>query len=176
MKLKPNPLVQKLNRQNDIGENRTGYIRLDKNERTVSFSKKIFNDIIKSISLEELSAYADQSKLYKKLEVETKLDKKFLLLTPGSDSAIKFIFETFVIKKDVVGYLWPTYAMIDVYSELYGAKKYQILYNENLKIDYNQIDDFLRKKPKILFIANPNQPTGTIIKASIIEKIIKVSK
>lgn len=170
--IKPNTLVEKLNRQNDIGENRLGYLRMDKNERIVDFDKKIFNQIINSFTSDDLTAYADQTNLYKALSKKISVGNNSLLLTPGSDSAIKYIYESFVKKNDIVGYLWPTYAMIDVYANLYGARKFKINYTKKFDIDYKSIDKFLKKKPKILFIANPNQPTGTIIPDKDLDKII----
>ena len=35
MKIKANKLVESLDRQNDIGEDRAGFYRLDKNERVI---------------------------------------------------------------------------------------------------------------------------------------------
>ena len=51
-----------------------------------------------------------------------------------TNSKIKYIFETFVSQKDLVGFLHPTYAMIEVYAKLYGAKISKVEYNQNLII------------------------------------------
>ena len=173
MKIKANKLVESLDRQNDIGEDRTGFYRLDKNERVIPFKREFLNKIIKSIKDEDLSAYANQSPLYDLLSKKIEINKKNILLTPGSDAAIKYIFETFVSQKDLVGFLHPTYAMIEVYAKLYGAKIFKVEYNQNLKINYEQLDILIKQKPKVVFLANPNQPTGTVIPDNKLDKIIK---
>ena len=172
IKLKPNPLVENLSRQNDIGENRNGFYRLDKNERVTPFNKSDIKNILKSINDNDLSSYADQSTLYKKISKYLSIDINQILITPGSDAAIKYVFETFVSKNDLVGYLNPTYAMIEVYANLYGAKSFKIGFDKNLNYKFNEFDKLFKLKPKIIFIANPNQPTGTIIPDRKLDQII----
>ena len=74
-----------------VGEDRTGFYRLDKNERVIPFKREFLNKIIKSIKDEDLSAYANQSPLYDLLSKKIEINKKNILLTPGSDAAIKYI-------------------------------------------------------------------------------------
>lgn len=173
----PNPSIAKLHRLDDRGSNRSNYFRLDKNERTYPFE----NDVIKKIFSKDLSnlitMYPDQNELYKIISKKFSVDIKEILLTAGSDVGIKHVFETFLKKRDKVLFLSPTYAMIEVYSDLYAVKKYKIEYDKNNSISINNLIKKLTQiKPKCLFIANPNQPTGTFISESNIIKIAKICK
>ena len=169
--------VKNLLRFKDIGSNREAFIRLDKNERTIPFAKENFKEIISRISSEDLVRYPDQSGLYEKIADSLSVSPKNLLLTPGSDAGIKYIFETFVNKNDYVGFLSPTYAMFEVYSNLFEARIKKFIFNNSLEIDLEDLFYSLENiEFKIIFIANPNQPTGTSLSDKIIDKIIRICK
>ena len=68
--------------------------------------------------------------------------------------------------------LYPTYGMIDVYSRIYSLKI--------KKIPEKDILFFLKKNIKknfaFLYLANPNQPSGNIIRYQELNKIIQLAK
>ena len=173
---KPKKLVENLNRMNDKGSPRKDFIRFDKNERTTPFNKKIIEDISNKLDGDIFSIYPDQNPFYKKLSIQLNISDKKLLLTSGSDSAIKAIFETYISSGDEVGYLWPTYAMIDVYADMFGAKKVKFEYNSNLLLDVDAIINKIKDGLRMLIIANPNQPSGTIIDDLILDEIIQAAE
>ena len=85
------------------------------------------------------------------LNLESKfINKTKILLTSGSDSAIKFIFETYTKQKDKVAYFWPTYGMIDFYCSLYGCKSKKINYDRNLNLNLNELIKTCKNKIKVL--------------------------
>ena len=168
--------ILRARRLNDKGEDRGGFVRMDRNEKINPFNKSIYKKIFKKIDGHNLLMYPDQRPLYKKLSKFLKINKEKILLTSGSDSAIKFIFETYTEKKDKVAYLWPTYGMIDFYCSLYGCKSKKINYDRNLNLNLNELIKTCKNKIKVLFIANPNQPTGTILDNATIKEIINLSQ
>ena len=92
--IKPTDRVALLTRLEDIGSNRDAATLLDKNERTVPYSEKVFQQLIETITPVELCKYPDQSPLYEALSKFLDLDKDYLLLTNGADSGLKLFFET----------------------------------------------------------------------------------
>ena len=174
MKVNRNILLAK--RLDDKGEDRSGFVRMDRNERIHPFNKSIYKKIFSKINGHNLLMYPDQRPLYKKLSKFLKIKKENILLTSGSDSAIKFIFEAYTKKNDKIAYFWPTYGMIDFYCNLYGCKSKKINYDKNLNLNLNQLIKICSDKIKILFIANPNQPTGTVLNSIALKKIINLSK
>ena len=168
--------ISQARRIDDKGEDRTSFIRMDRNEKIDPFNKSIYTRIFKKINRHNLLMYPDQRLLYKKLSKFLKINKTKILLTSGSDSAIKFIFETYTKKKDKVAYFWPTYGMIDFYTSLYGCKSKKINYDKNLNLNLNELVKTCKDKIKVLFVTNPNQPTGTILEDLTLKKIINLSK
>ena len=92
--LRAKPSVANLDRLRDIGADRHEATLLDKNERTTPFPIDFFNELIESITPQELIKYPDQSVLYNNLSKFLALESEYLLLVSGSDSGIKNRLET----------------------------------------------------------------------------------
>ena len=171
--IEPKPLVRQLKRMKDLGSERHHAMRLDKNERTFPFPDEVFRDMMARVTSEDLTMYPDQTPLYKKLAARHGLDVSQILLTAGSDAALKTIFECYVREGDRVVFLDPTYAMIDVYSDLYGAQKTKLGYGPDLSFDTRKLLDAVTDGVRAVFIANPNQPTGTILEEAVLGQLLE---
>ena len=110
------------------------------------------------------------------LSKENKLNKDCFVVTPGSDGGIRMCYELFVKPKDKIITISPTFAMVDIYAKIFQAKQFKINYDENLKLNVEDIYKYLNKKVSLLILANPNSPTGTIINKRTIIKIPKSKK
>ena len=53
--------------------------------------------------------------------------------------------------------------MVEFIRRFFQAKQFKINYDENLKLNINNIFNYLKKKVSLLILSNPNSPTGTII-------------
>jgi histidinol-phosphate aminotransferase len=173
--IEPKEAVRNLSRMWDIGSDRSNYMRLDKNERTIPFEKSDFKKILAKLDSELISMYPDQSTLYDKLSGFLKTPKENILLTAGSDAGIKAIFETYVNSGDEVIFLDPTYAMIEVYSNLYNANKIKIGYDSKLQLEYDKLIESITINTKLIIIANPNQPSGTVLDEDQVERLLLLS-
>ena len=151
--------------------NRSNFLRLDRNERNFPFSKKIIANLKEKINNYSLQSYpADKKCLANKIAKLEKIDLKYIEIVPGSDSAIKYIFELFSFKKSGLSSIFPTYGMIDVYSKIYQSKLVKIKPQSNEKFDFKK---YFTKKVGWIYIANPNQPDGSIITKKNIIEVIK---
>ena len=125
---------------------------------------------------EHITAYPESEKLYQKIANKNKVKKEMVVITAGSDLAIKNCFELFVSPKDEVVTIDPTYGMVDVYSKLFKAKQIKIKYDKNMLIKTDQICKKINKKTKLVIVANPNSPTGTVMSEKNIKKILNKAK
>lgn len=155
---------------------RHNFLRLDKNEKIDDFKKKFFIKTLKKINSNHLTAYPEVEELYKLIAKRNKINIDELIITSGSDQAIKHCFELFVKKGDRIITLEPTFAMVDIYSNLFQAKQTKIGYDHNLKIDLKNLYASIKKNASLIIIANPNSPTGTILNISEISKILNKAK
>ena len=151
---------------------------LDKNENLDLELLELSEEVLSSISPMALATYPDAGELYRKLGEWADVNPECLLLTPGSDGAIRLVFDAFVEKDDTVVQLRPTFAMYEVYGQMFGANIIYIDYfstDDGPQIDVdNVLNTLVEKTPKLLCVANPDSPTGSVLSADILEKILKV--
>ena len=115
--------VDEVNRVRGGLETRLDKVRLDKNERLAPFNIEFWNKLMSKITQEHILAYPEVEPLYLKLANFLGVTTENLLITAGSDFAIKVVFELFVNSGDEVIFIDPTFAMVDVYCGLYNVKK-----------------------------------------------------
>ena len=147
-------------------------IKLSANESALGPSPKFmkeFNKVAKN-----LKRYPDSDGIFLKgiLAKKFKLDPKRIILGSGSDQIFELICKSFLNKDDEV--IVPEFSFIiyRIYSKIYGAKvKYAK--EKNFKISIKNILSKVTKKTKIVFLANPNNPTGTIITKKELMKLRK---
>lgn len=166
----------------DIGRVRGGVdtrfdkVRLDKNERLAHFGDDFWNKMLLKIKQEHILAYPEVETLYLKLAGFLGMTPGNLLITAGSDFAIKVAFELFVSPGDEVVFLHPTFAMVEVYCELYNGRMKKIGYDSNLEPDIDGLMASINEKTSLIIIANPNSPTGTYIGNDVIKEILEKSR
>lgn len=101
-----------------------------------------------------------------------------IILTDGSINGIYLVNKLFLQPNDnVLGYIpqFPEY-YIDV--KMNGANyDYYTLQEENNHVfDENEFIKLINNRYKLIYLDNPNNPTGQVISLNQIEKIIKVAK
>ena len=105
---------------------------------------------------------SDGTFLRKTLSDKFRIDRNRIILGSGSDQIFELICKSFLKKGDQV--IVPKYSFIiyRIYSKMSGAK---VIYaNENnFTVSVKDILKKVTRKTKIVFLANPNNPTGTYI-------------
>jgi len=137
-------------------------IKLSANESALGISPKAKKLILnKNLVLDK---YPDgKSKdLRKSISKNYKCNSEKIICGAGSDEVIQMICQLFLNPKDEV--ILPKYSflMYRIYSKIVGAKV--VFAKEiNFKISIKEILKKVTRKTKIVFIANPNNPTGTYL-------------
>jgi len=154
---------------------RGGYLRLDKNENIVGFGKEFVARLCKEITSDFLTTYPEVNTLYQKIARWLGCNQENIYITAGSDAAIKAVFEVFVEPGDAVALLSPTYAMFYVYTEMFQGRLIEIRYKTGLSLSVEDILEVVYEhRPKLICIANPNSPTGTVLPQEGVKKIVDV--
>ncbi len=161
--------------KNPLGE-RTKFLRLDKNENTLGFPAGFIKILRREITPDFVNTYPEIESLYEKIARWAGCGKENIYITAGSDAAIKAAFEIFVEPGDKVVLLSPTYAMFHVYSGMFRAHLIEIRYQKGLSLATGDILKVIREDtPKLICLANPNSPTGTILPPEDLRHIIDMS-
>ena len=157
-------------------KSRLDHVRLDKNERADTHITLFFNKLINNITSNLISAYPEFDKIYKKLSKKLRVSSNNIVFTAGSDQAIKNTFELFYEKNKEVITINPTFAMVDIYCKIFKTKQLKVGYDKNLQLRFKDIYEAINKNTSLIILANPNSPTGTLIKKDDLIKIIKKGK
>ena len=168
--------VENIFRLSPSSKSRLGKIRLDKNERANAHYNMFLKKLKKQITSDLISAYPEFDKIYNKLSKKLKVSRSNIILTAGSDQAIKNTFELFYKKNKEIITTHPTFAMVDIYSKIFKTKQIRIGYDKNLNLKINDIYKSINKKTCLVIIANPNSPTGKLIDKKELIKILKKAK
>jgi histidinol-phosphate aminotransferase len=98
-----------------------GRLWLDKNENLDEELEAVLHGVLRALPARALNTYPEAGEVYRKLARWLGIGPEHLLLTPGSDGAIRLVFEAFVEEGDAVVHTAPTFAMYPVYSQMFGA-------------------------------------------------------
>ncbi|AXX16228.1 MULTISPECIES: pyridoxal phosphate-dependent aminotransferase [Leptospira] len=153
---------------------------LDKNENLDPQLAKITSSILSELNPLTLSTYPECGELYRKLAKWTNTSPQSLILTPGSDGAIRLTFEAFMNEGDSFIHTSPTFAMYSIYSKMFGAKAYPLFYEkgeEGPVLTFEKILEHIERiKPKLFSIPNPDSPTGTVLSLKTLRELIEFCK
>jgi histidinol-phosphate aminotransferase len=164
--------VDSVSRLRGDGQTRHGLIRLDKNERVSAFQENFFEQLVSELTSDHLTAYPETEVLYERLAQLHDISTKNIMLTAGSDMAIRHCFDLFVNPGGEVVVLDPTFAMVDIYCQLYGAERQAVGYDNQLRLEFGRLRKVIGPKTELIVIANPNSPTGTLISETELHEIL----
>ena len=137
-------------------------IKLSANESALGPSPKAIKEFIKVSK--NLKRYPDSDGIFLKntLAKKFRLDPNKIILGSGSDQIFELICKAFIKKNDEV--IVPEFSFIiyRIYSKIYGAKV-RFAKEKNFTVSIENILSKVNRKTKIVFLANPNNPTGTLI-------------
>ncbi len=166
--------LQNLRRIKNTDESRLKYLRLDKNENILPLPPAILKKMQKQITADFLASYPETVSLYKKIAKHERCSPDNVYLSSGSDGAIKSVFEAFVRPGDKVLLPSPSYAMFYVYAKMFQADLKEVFYKEDLSLDIGRLVRMIdEERPRLVCIANPNSPTGTIVERGTLRHIIE---
>jgi histidinol-phosphate aminotransferase len=170
----PGKPIEELEREMGIKDS----IKLASNENPIGPSpmalKEIINNLTTSTTSNSLNRYPDGSGYYIKKALSGKLAIKEdnIILGNGSNELIDIAIRTFLQPGDEAIMAYPSFVVYPNSVLAAGGKPVQIPLN-NYTHDLDAMTDAVNERTKILFIANPNNPTGTINRRDEFDRMMK---
>jgi histidinol-phosphate aminotransferase len=155
----PGKPIEELERELGI----TGSIKLASNENPLGPSPIAVNAIMDKVST--LNRYPDGSGYY----LKTMLSKKFgvpfeqIVLGNGSNEIIELIVRTFLSPAEHVVQAFPTFLVYEKIVKGAGCRIISVPLSD-FRIDLNRMAEAITPETKIVFICNPNNPTGSVLR------------
>jgi len=149
----------------------TEIIKLASNENALGPSPKAI--IAMREALETANLYPDGSGIYLRDAIanKLKLGKENVILGNGSNEIIEMVAHAFLDRGDEIvthEYAFIAYKLV---AQLFGARAIEIR-TIKFQPDLNAMLKALTPKTKILFLANPNNPTGFLLPENQVEELL----
>ena len=157
-------------------ENFKGFIRLSSNENNYGPSSKVISAIKDNSKYSNIYPELDGNSLKLQIAKTFKINSNQIILGAGSDEILQMAYAAFTKPGDEVLFTKYAFAMYSIYAKNFKCKA--IKFNDkNLQFSLNDLLKLSSAKTKIIFLANPNNPTGSIFyKKELINFLDKVNK
>jgi histidinol-phosphate aminotransferase len=137
-------------------------IKLSANESALGPSKKAISAFIRQSK--KISRYPDgnSSILINSISKNLQLNPNKIIIGNGSDEIISLACHLFLKENDEVIVTEYSFLMFRIYAKIHGGKVV-LAREDNFKANIDSILAKVTSKTKIVFVANPNNPTGTYL-------------
>ena len=152
-------------------EGRLNKLRLDFNENTSGCGPAALR-ALRKLTAQQLAMYPEYAAPTQRIAAYFGITEHELLLTNGGDDALRVFFDAFVEPSSRVLICEPTFPMYRYYAEIAGARIETLRYGSEMEFPLDDFVSALRKRTAVVFIANPNNPTGTLLPPAAIQKIL----
>ncbi len=152
-------------------------IKLSSNENPYGPSEKVQKAVIKAF--ENGCRYpTTYSKLLEaRLANKHNVNPENIIITGGSGEGLKIAGLTLTRGGGEILSGKPTYLAMMNFAEQWGAKINWVPVGKDKGYELNEINNRINKKTKLVFLCNPNNPTGTVIpKETLIDFCLSTSK
>ncbi|MFH1076529.1 MAG: histidinol-phosphate transaminase [Pseudomonadota bacterium] len=146
-------------------------IKLASNENPLGPSPKAIAAISSAIA--GLNRYPDGSGYYLTQRLADKLNvaPEQIVLGNGSNEIIELIIRTFLQPGDEVISPFPSFLMYDLLVRSAGCLS-KVVPLRDFRPDLEAICDMVNERTRLIFISNPNNPTGTILTRDEFERFL----
>jgi histidinol-phosphate aminotransferase len=159
-------------------EGRTNKLRLDFNENTLGCSPAVLRALSR-MKPQDLAIYPEYQATTKRLARFFGVRPAEMHLTNGIDDALHLITDTFVEAGDSALVVEPTFDMYRFFVELAGARVVSLRFDEEMRYPVDAVISALQqpaeKCPRVLFIPNPNNPSGTLVHHDELRRILQAA-
>ncbi|MGB4498423.1 MAG: histidinol-phosphate transaminase [Methylococcaceae bacterium] len=146
-------------------------VKLASNENPLGIGQKA-RDAIQNV-MADLALYPDGSgfNLKKALAKKYNVDAEQITLGNGSNEILELVARAFLTPENEVIFSQHAFAVYPIVTQAVGAKA---VVTPAINYGHDLLEMFERITPKtrLIFIANPNNPTGTLLKQEAIEHFV----
>ncbi len=148
-------------------------VKIASNENPLGTSPLAIQAIKKT--LKKLNRYPDGSAFYlkNKLSATHGIPTESIVIGNGSNELIELIIRTFIQAGDEAIISDPSFLIYSITVKASGGKSIIIKLMDDYSYDIKGILRAINKRTRLIFISNPNNPTGTILKKKDYDLLIK---
>ena len=155
---------------------RDGYIRMDLNENPTGLSQEFIDEVLAKVTPEFVAKYPEQLEFTTKLAKFIGVEVENICLVNGSAEGIRYVIQAYSRPGGKVLSVTPSYAMYDVYCEMYNRESVHVEYDENLNMHVDELIDAITDDIDLVIVLNPNNPVGDVYTYEEMDQIVEACK
>jgi histidinol-phosphate aminotransferase len=172
--IKARPEVESLTPYVAPLEGRRGLLRLDFNESTLGPSPRVL-EAIRALPPEAYAAYPEYAGLNEAFAETLGIGADNVEAFNGADAAIKAVFDAYGDKGATFLSTTPTFGYYEPCAQQQGMTIEDVPYPADLSYPLATIRKRLETGPRLFFVCNPNNPTGTLVEPEIIVDLARAA-
>ena len=145
---------------------KSSIVKLSSNENPYGPSERVLNAIKNSFNDACRYPYEFIQELQKTLAKKHDVPVESIVITGGSNEALRITGLAISNKGGNIVAGQPTYLALMNYAEAWGAEIKWVPVDSDKGYDLKKIRESIDKETNMVFIANPNNPTGTLLNAN----------
>lgn len=149
-------------------------LRLDMNESTTGCSPRVLAKL-QSMDAKKLALYPPREPGEQVVAAYMGVGPANVILTNGADEAIDLVCRGYLEPGDDVIIVPPTFAMYEILARAAGANVVRVPAGEDFAFPTEEVIQAVTPKTRIIFITNPNNPTGVAVNRFTIVKIAQAA-
>ena len=164
----PGKPVQELERELGIDSS----IKLASNESPLGPSPAVVEAIQREAG--ELNRYPEDSCFYLRqvLAQQLGVSPESLVLAAGADGILELLGKVFLGREHSAVFHWPSFAMYPIVTQANAARAIRGDLTPGFATDVQAVLDAVEPDTRLVFIANPNNPTGASVGAADFERLV----
>ncbi|MGI6128955.1 MAG: histidinol-phosphate transaminase [bacterium] len=150
----------------------TEVVKLASNENPLGPSPKAVEAI--RAAVDEINIYPDGAclALTQKLANKLNVDPDEIVFANGEDNIITLISKAFLNEGEEMIMADPSFSSFEISARAMGAKVVMVPVRPDFTTDLDAILGAITDKTKLIYLCNPNNPTGTICTRDEVEKFL----
>ena len=171
--LKPRPGIAALAPFQSPISSRAG-LNLDLNENLVGCSPRVLARL-RTLSVEDVARYPQRETGERAVGEFLGVASEQVLLSNGVDDALTMLFATYLSEGAELLLADPTFVMYPMLGEAFGAHLVHVPPREDFALPADEIVSRISPRTRVIAIANPNNPTGTVAPARDLLAIVEAA-
>ena len=149
-------------------------LRLDFNENTFAASPQVM-ERLRTLTAEGLTKYPEKEAVEQIVAKHLGLQPGQAMLTNGVDEGIHLLCATFLDPEDEALIATPGFFMYDVSIGMMTGRIVKVQADETLEFPFERFMAAITDRTKLIIIASPNNPTGTVVSREHLLAIAKAA-
>ncbi|MBN2143364.1 MAG: histidinol-phosphate transaminase [Candidatus Aureabacteria bacterium] len=147
----------------DISSKKSHMIKLSSNESTWGPSEDAKNALKRAVNSVHLYPPSQSDDLRERLARFSHVLPENIIIGNGSNEVIQFVILAYVSAKEHVLVPEPTFSMYKIYSQIMNVRVSSVPHQKDHAISLSAVKRKITARTKMIFLSNPNNPTGMIM-------------